>query len=534
MTDTLMEPNEFQKLVGVLMKEKYIYEQSAADNVLRQHRQRTERSRSASRTPNNRRSLSNASLGSRAAIQRSGSVKLGGRPPRIPSGRRTPNPAPEDSLRSESNDSRGFSDMPVQRGSPSNDAEKKKMEEVTACVLGSAGPQPFSNDSHEGSESAMEKPEPPTPEDEEDRVDQGPLSAQPPIRRNFLQSPPADHDDNPPVTTCSEMEEKQQPLQFISPLIACSRCRLLESKLQDMQEALSRLTEDVMRIAAGQAKNDGMLQSTDSASEFSGNLKELSGSTEEKFLTVIIALAKRVRRLEADLEASLEQVRVMESAAIERDMKLNRTKVDHNEIEEVVAKALSNTYMEDFNELTNFYRMWELNPKDVRQALDSSSLSSCIDLLLRTPPFARVLRIMMDKDSEILNALHEQQRCSLEAERRAYYESKPLPNNQVDGSLTTVQKEIIPLHEQLLGIYLADEEGLEGVRVISVPAASQAVHAVSYGDVIVQVNHVTVHSVADVSYVLSRTRPSAPVALSILARNKPYLRIVEVQPTEVF
>ncbi|EKF29887.1 hypothetical protein MOQ_006311 [Trypanosoma cruzi marinkellei] len=534
MADTLMEPNEFQKLVGVLMKEKYVYEQIAADDVLRQHRQRTERSRSASRTPNNRRSLSNASLGSRAALQQSGGVKLGGRPPRIPSGRRTPNPAPGDSLRSESNDSRGFSDMPVQHDSPSNDAEKKKMEELTPFVLGSPGPQLFSNDFHEGSESAVEKLEPSSPEDEEERVDQGPLSARPPIRCKVLQSPPADHDDNPPVSACNEMEEKQQSLQLIPPLYACSRCTLLESKLQDMQENLSRLTKDFMRIAAGQAKSDGMLQSTDSASEISGNLKELSGSTEEKFLTVIIALAKRVRRLEADLEASLEQVRVMESAAIERDMKLNRTKVDHNEIEEVVAKALSNTCMDDLNELKFFYRMWEINPKDVRQALDSSSSTSCIDLLLRTPPFARVLRIMMDKDSEILNALHEQQRCSLEAERRAYYEFKPLPSNQTDGSLINVQKEIIPLHEQILGIYLADEEGLEGVRVISVPAGSPAVNALKYGDVIVQVNHVTVHSVADVSYVLSRIRTSAPVTLSILARNKPYLRIVEVMPSEIF
>ncbi|RNF18735.1 uncharacterized protein Tco025E_04477 [Trypanosoma conorhini] len=533
MTDALINPKEFQELIGVLMKEKYAHEQCVADRDLSRHRQRTERSRSASQTPDKRRSFSNASLGSRAANRRNGSVRLSRRPPCVPPSGGTPNAAAEASPRSGPNNSHASSDVPSQHGGPSNASNKERAEPVKVRVPESFAPQLLSNDSHPSTESATEQPKPSFLQGEEGKVGPGaPLVESSQKRRNIIQSPSPDHDDTLPVTRCVGKHEPQL-LQSPRPLEEASRCALLEAKLRDMQETVNKLTCDIMLLAVKQANSDGMVQAEDSASQIPGNLKELGASTEEKFLTVVIALAKRVRRLEEKLEASMQQVRVLEAAAIERDMKLNRTKVGRDELEGVV-KALSNTCVDLPNGLKNLYRIWGLDQRRVQHALESSNPASCVDLLLGTPPFTRVLRLMMDKNAEILSALHGQQAHSLAAEGHAYDDSKMPPSRHDGDFLTAVQNNPIPLHEQLLGIYLTDEEGLQGVRVISVPVASPAARALRNGDVIVQVNHVTVHSVADVSYVLSRARPSAPVALSILMHNKPYAKVVEVLPVELF
>ncbi|KEG14149.1 hypothetical protein DQ04_00601160 [Trypanosoma grayi] len=538
MSESALDAGEFQRLIGAIMKERYIHEQRVADNDLSRHRQRTERSRSASRTPERHRSVSNTRLGSRVTSQKNSDVPTGGRPPRILSQEQTSVPVTGDEEEQQQQKKKnGWSEhngaasgVLAQRGTPLNG--NSESVGAAASPTGSTRSRISSSINRGNKESVREPHENCTSvitasegEGEEDRRDVAMVS---PRQRAIIQSPTPDDQCYLPQKYGVVDEQCSQPHQT---QVACPQCVVLEAKVREMQATLAELISNVLQLSAKQKASERIAMSDEAESELPENPEELGSTTEEKFITVVTALARRVRRLEVDLESSLEQVRVMEAAAIERDIKLNHTKVGHDELNEAVANALLRGNNAEYaNELRNLYRIWDLDPKRVQQALDSADPASCRDLLLSTPLFARVSGTAVKSSTDMLDMLHEEQ--LLHGVDETLY-TPQVPSPSWHSSSQRARQKFLPLHELLLGIYLQDEKDLRGVRVTSVPAGSTAAHAVRPGDVIVQINRITVRSIADVSYVLSRARSHVPIALSVQVLDSPFVEVAQVLPLEI-
>ncbi|KAH9577213.1 PDZ domain [Trypanosoma melophagium] len=528
MLDSSVDPGEFQKLIGNIMKQKYEHEQRVADNDLSRHRQKTERSLSASRTPDKRRSISNASRGSRFAEQRSSSVQPGGRPPFIPSRGRTPTQAIE-SLQpvmhepnSTSSDTKTDDIRDKKSKDKNNDVQPTNFHlDFTNFTTALNVLQKRDNDDDNVQNKVNVVPM------ESETLREGSSFTPTARRHKFIRSLKLDTGVS---SASSHGDAKEDHLKLQTPLVECSRCVALETKVHEMQDTLNKLSTEVTLLAAKQGSIDNnKLMANETISELPENLDELGRTMEGRFLIVVTALAKRVSQLEVDLEASLKQVRIMEAAAIERGVKLNQKKVGHDQIAGSVAEVLQQVPIEYERDVLNLYKILGLDTNSVHKVLNSSNPSEYVDMLLSTPAFSRILGLVMDNNNDIFNTVQGQ---GFREEDFSYYDQAPLSSRH-SNSLTPRQKIPVPLHEQLLGIVLQDEKDLLGVRVIYVPPRSSAARAVRPGDVIVQVNRVTVHSIADISYVLSRVQPNSLITLGMQAPDEPDVEVVRVTPLEV-
>ena len=228
---------------------------------------------------------------------------------------------------------------------------------------------------------------------------------------------------------------------------------------------------------------------------------------QKQLLSNLTQLASRLATVEGDVLQNFDELHQLDASVTTRITELANSKLSAVDLKPRVLQILNTTRDESFELTKNLYLLLDLEVPSVQQAVLSSSQVRR-DLVLSTPAIKATFDLVCATAQELKNL------------KRVV---------EFGGIMKDANAKTMNLFNLLLGIDVADENSLMGVRVTKVlpggPCHAAGIHT---GDVISKINRIPIQSKADFLRVVANVLPNSVVRLARIPPNRDIGDVVEV------